>query len=134
MSAVAESMQYLRGHAVTDDDFLRAGGRAKALVALRVDAALDLVDLDNPAELTARRLRPSRVATMRRPVTQQIAASIFEEGAGGLRWWSTLEADWVNVTLFHERALAHVSIAAPPRKLSTGMSEVREAAAFLGIR
>ncbi len=134
VSAVAEAIQYLRGHALTDADFLRAEGRAKALVALRVDAALDLVDLDNPAELAARRLRPSRVATMRRPVTQQIAASIFDEGAGGLVWWSTLEAEWANVTLFHERALARVSIAAPPRKLSTGLSEVREAAAFLGIR
>ena len=71
---------------------------------------------------------------MRRSVTQRIAASVFEEGAGGLLWWSTLEAEWANVTLFHERALPHVSIAAPPRTLTTGMPEVRQAAAFLGIR
>lgn len=134
ISAVSESIQYLRGHVLTDDDFLRAGGRAKALVTLRVDAALDLVDLDDPSELAARRLRPSRVATMRRPVTQRLAASIFEEGAGGLVWWSTLEAEWANVTLFHERALPHVSIAVAPRRLSTEMSEVQQAAAFLGIR
>ncbi len=134
VSAVAESIQYLRGQVLTDDDFLRAGGSAKALVTLQVNDALDLVDLDDPSELAARRLRPSRVATMRRPVTQRVAASIFDEGAGGLLWWSTLDAEWANVTLFHERALPHVSIAAPPRKLSTGMVEVRQAAAFLGIR
>jgi RES domain-containing protein len=134
VSAVAESLQYLRGHVLTDDDFLRAGGSTKALVTLRVDAALELVDLDDPSELAARRLRPSRVATLRRPVTQRVAASIFEEGAGGLLWWSTLETEWANVTLFHERALRHVSIAGKLRTLSTGMSEVRQAAAFLGIR
>jgi hypothetical protein len=133
VSAVAETIQYLRGHALDDGDFLRAGGRAKALVTLQVDAALPLVDLDDPSQLAARHLRPSRVATMRRAVTQQIAAALFEEGAGGLLWWSTLEAEWANVTLFHERALPHVSIAAPPRALTTGMPEVRQAAAFLGI-
>jgi hypothetical protein len=134
VSAVAESIQYLRGHVLSDDDFRRAAGRAKALVALRVDPALALVDLDDPPELATRRLRPSRVATMRRPVTQQVAASIFKEGAGGLMWWSVLEAEWANVTLFHERALPHVSIAVPPRGLSTAMPEVQQAAAFLGIR
>jgi len=134
VSAVAESIQYLRGQALTDADFLRVGGTAKALVTLRADAALTLVDLDDPSELASRRLRPSRVATMRRQTTQRIAASIFEEGATGLLWWSTLEAEWANVTLFHERALPHVSIAAPPRKLSLAMAEVRQAAAFLGIR
>jgi hypothetical protein len=134
LSAIAESIQYLRGHVLTDDDFLRAEGRRKALVTLRADAALNLVDLDDPAGLGVRRFRPSQVATRRRAVTQRIAASIFEEGAAGLRWWSVLEAEWINVTLFFERALPHVSIADPPRRLSVGMPEVRAAADHLGIQ
>ncbi|MBI3493113.1 MAG: RES family NAD+ phosphorylase [Acidobacteria bacterium] len=134
VSAIAECIQYLRGHVLRDGDFVRANGRTKALVMLRLDDALPIVDLDDPAALVRRRLRPSQVATLRRAVTQRIAASVFREGAGGLSWWSTLDAEWTNVTLFHERALPHIVIAAPPRMLSTRLAEVREAAAHLGVQ
>lgn len=134
VSAVAECIQFLRGHALTDADFSRVDGTTKAIVGLRVDDALDVVNLDEPSELVTRRLRPSQVATMRRTVTQAIAASVFEEGADGLAWWSTLESEWTNVTLFHERALPHVSLEAPPRRLSLRLLEVQQAARHLGIR
>lgn len=133
ISAVAESVQYFRGQLLTDDDFLRVGGTAKAIVGLRLEVGLHVVDLDDPAELAARRWRPSRIATRRRNATQALAVSIFNEGAGGLLWWSILEADWINVTLFQERALPFVSVVLPPRKLSTALPEVREAAEQLGI-
>lgn len=134
VSAVAESIQYLRGHVLSDEDFHRAGGFTKALVGFSLDDDLPLVDLDEPSQLVSRGIRPSQVATMRRSVTQRIAAAIFEEGAGGLLWWSTLEAEWTNVMLFYERALPAVSIAAPPRRLSTRLTEVQQAAQQLGIR
>jgi hypothetical protein len=133
VSAVAESIQHFRGQLLVDDDFRRAGRLTKALVALRLGPGVRIVDLDDPAELTARGWRPSQVATRRRPVTQQLAATLFDEGAGGLAWWSVLDADWINVTLFHERALPFASIAAAPRPLSIEMSEVREAAERLGV-
>jgi hypothetical protein len=134
VSAVAESIQYFRGRLLTDEQFRRSGDVRKALVGLRLADDLLFVDLDDPQELMARRIRPSRVATSRRPVTQRLAADIFEEGAAGLLWWSTLDAEWTNVTLFHERVLPHVTIVAPPRKLSTEMLEVQEAADHLAIR
>ena len=118
VSAIAECIQSLRGHVLADADFQRVGGITKAIVGLRLDEGLEIVDLDDPSELAARRIRPSQVATLRRQVTQTIAASLFEEGAVGLAWWSTLEAEWTNVTLFHERALPHVLVSAPPRALS----------------
>jgi hypothetical protein len=134
VSAVAECIQYLRGHVLSDADFGRVGGTTKAIVSLRVDDALDIVNLDDPSQLVSRRLRPSQVATMRRTVTQKIAASVFEEGAAGLEWWSTLEAEWSNVTLFYERALRHVVLETPPRRLSVRLPEVQQAAHHLGIR
>jgi hypothetical protein len=134
VSAVAESIQYLRGHDLSDDDFRRHGGRIKALVGLRLHEASDVVDLDDPSQLAMRQLRPSQVATMRRAVTQRLAASIFGEGAAGMMWWSTLEAEWTNVTLFHERALPSVAIVQPPRALTTRLPEVQEAALHLGIQ
>lgn len=134
VSAIAESIQYLRGHVLTDRDFTRVGGTTKALVGLRLDPSLRLVDLDNASELVARGLRPSQVATTRRIVTQAIAASVFKEGADGMLWWSTLDAEWTNLTLFYERALPHVAIALPPRSLSTELPEVQLAAQHLGLR
>jgi hypothetical protein len=66
-------------------------------------------------------------------VTQRVAVSIFDEGAGGLLWWSTLEAKWANVTLFYERALPYVSLMGPPRRLAIRLREVQQAADLLGI-
>jgi hypothetical protein len=105
----------------------------KAMVELVAADELALVDLDDARELLKRRLRPSQVATLRRAVTQRIAATVFDEGASGLEWWSTLEAEWRNVTLFHERALPRVAVAAAPRALSVRLPVVREAAERLGI-
>jgi len=134
VSAIAESIQFLRGQVLTNRDFIRAGGTTKALVRVRLDDSLKLIDLDRASELAARGLRPSQVATMRRPTTQRIAASIFTEGADGILWWSTLEAEWTNVTLFHERALPHVALVSRPRRLSTDLPEVQQAAEHLGVR
>jgi hypothetical protein len=134
VSAIAECIQYLRGHVLSDADFARVGGTTKAIVDLSVDDGVDIVNLDDPLQLVRRRLRPSQVATMRRSVTQKIAASVFDEGPAGIEWWSTLEAEWSNVTLFHERALSHVAIESPPRRLSVRLPEVQQAAQYLAIR
>lgn len=134
VSAVAEAVQYLRGHVLTNEDFSRAGGLTKALVGFRIEIELPLIDLDDPSELARRRIRPSQVATRRRATTQRLAAALFDEGAAGMLWWSALEAEWTNVTLFHERVLPHVSVATPPQRLSIAMPEVREAAEHLGIQ
>ena len=134
VSAIAESIQSLRGHFLSDSDFLRIGGTTRSFVTLRLNESLRLVDLDDPSELVVRRIRPSQVATLRRAVTQAVATSVFEEGADGLQWWSTLEADWTNVTLFYERALPLASIVGPPKKLSIRLPEVQEGAERLGIR
>ena len=133
-SAVAESIRFLRGHFLRDRHFASVGGTVRALVAFSLDDRLDLVDLDDSLELAARRLRPSQVATGRRTVTQQIARSIFDEGAAGFLWWSTLEGEWTNATLFHERALPHISIVARPKRLSIRLPEVKEAAERIGIQ
>jgi len=83
--------------------------------------------------LGSRRLRPSRIATLRRATTQRIAAAVFRDGAAGLSWWSTLDAEWTNVTLFRERVIRSITIAGPPRYLSTADADLREAADRLGV-
>src|SRR3954453_4250030 len=69
---------------------------------------MQLVDLDEPAVLRRERLRPSRVATRDRAVTQPQALALHEKHgeAAGLRWWSTFESQWLNLTLFDRAASA----------------------------
>ena len=52
-------------------------------------------------------------------------------GAAGLRWWSTLEASWINVTLFDRAAARSRRAGCGP--LSTRDDDVRAAARFLGL-
>jgi hypothetical protein len=51
------------------------------------------------------------VATRRREVTQPQALALWERHvtAVGIRWWSTFEALWANVTLF-DRALPSLAV------------------------
>ena len=92
------------------------------------------MDLDDPRELQRRSLHPSEVATRARPVTQRQAAAIFDSPSepAGIRWWSTLESSFLDVTLF-DRALPEVEIVGV-RALDLGDDVVRESADFLGFR
>ena len=87
-----------------------------------------------PRELARRRLRPSRVATGDRTVTQRVAVDLFEEGIPGFAWWSTIEASWSNVTLFAERAVPSLRVDGDPEPLTLRSPSVREAADAVGIR
>jgi hypothetical protein len=112
---------------------LRAG-LPLAIGELELSDDVEVVDLDDPAALVAEGLRPSLVATRRRPVTQPMAATLFErhQDAAALLWWSTLEASWSNATVF-ERAAASLSLRST-EDLAPDHPLVREAAAFLALR
>ena len=133
VSAIAETIRPLRGQTLDDRYFTRHRVLTRAIVQLEIADGLRVVDLDNPEELMTRRIRPSQVATRNREITQGIALRIFSEGATGMSWWSTLEAEWTNVTLFYERALPHATVVGAPRRLSTRFEDVRLAAERLGI-
>jgi len=105
-AAVAEVIQAFRGRDLEADDLVAADGSPLALARLEDDALGPLTDLDEPAILVDHAWRPSAVASRSRAVTQPMAARLFDDGAAGLSWWSTLDAAWTNVTLFAERAIA----------------------------
>jgi hypothetical protein len=83
--------------------------------------------------LVGRGLRPSLVATRARTVTQAYAARLFDEDpeAVGLRWWSTLEASLINLTLF-DRAEPQLSLD-DVEQLTVVHPAVVEAAELLGL-
>jgi hypothetical protein len=132
VSSVVERLQGLRTTRVEESD-LRSRGRPMALAALELDDESELVDLDDPHVLIREELRPSQVATNDRSLTQAQAAELFRgnENAVGLRWWSTFESLWANVTLF-DRAEPALTVAdVHPLELRDDV--VREAAEFLGL-
>ena len=133
VSAVVEQLARFRSQRLIDSMLLRRG-LPLALAELELADDGRLVDLDDPAVLTKRRLRPSRVATRRRELTQALARQIYTGAPSpiGLLWWSTYEATWVNVTLF-DRGRSRVKLG-EVRVLSPGDPAVIEAADLLGLR
>lgn len=132
-SAVAERLQAFRGRSIGDEAFRRADGTRLALVGIDEGALAGVADLDDPTELSARRLRPSHVASRHRKVTQRIAAEAFGGGATGLSWWSVLDSDWINVTLFAERCRSVLSVATEPEPLRGEHPAVTTAAQAIGV-
>jgi hypothetical protein len=92
-----------------------------------------LVELDDPQVLVAIGRRPSEVATGHRPITQALALARFQAGAVGLSWWSILEAEWTNVTLFDVRLPVGGLPVHGVTPLTTSHSSVIAAADRLGI-
>ena len=133
LSAIVEQLARFRGQRLTPA-LLRRRGLPLALAELHLAADETLVDLDDPAVLRRLRLRPSQVATRRREVTQPQALTLFERhpDAAGVRWWSTYESLWVNVTLF-DRAIPRVRVEAI-RPLTVDDEAVGEAADFFALR
>jgi hypothetical protein len=132
VSPVAERLRNLLGRSVTDQDLVREGARL-SLVAIDDRALERLIDLDDPRNLLTRGLRPSRVATRNREDTQPIALALYREGVDGFEWWSTIEASWINVTLFEDRVTDRLTLAGEPEPLTLDHPAVREAAEAVGV-
>lgn len=133
VSAVAEALSPFRGRGALTPAMLERAGRRLSLVALDLREPDGLLDLDEPATLSAEDLRPSGVATRVRASTQGYALRLFESHgrAMGLRWWSTIEASWINVTLF-DRARRRLRVRSV-ELLSADHEAVRDAAGELGL-
>ncbi|MGH2675666.1 MAG: RES family NAD+ phosphorylase [Actinomycetota bacterium] len=131
-SPIAELLREYLGRPVEATRLLREGSPV-ALATIDDDPIRHVLDLDQPANLVARDLRPSGVATRLRRPTQRLALRLYEEGVDGFEWWSTIEASWINVTLFADRAAARLSVAAEPEPITLDHPAVREAAEAVGV-
>lgn len=133
VSCVVEQLARFRGQRLSPP-LLRRRRLPLALAELELAEDAELVDLDDPAVLHREQLRPSQVATRHRDRTQPQARRLYEGhgDAAGLRWWSSYEALWMNVTLF-DRAAARLRVASV-RALSVTDPAVVDAAEFFGLR
>jgi hypothetical protein len=132
-SAVAEILAPFRNTGDLDDSLLVRSGRRLGLAELELAEGSAVVDLDEPTVLSAEGLHPSTVATGQRRRSQAYAVALFDRHpeAAGLRWWSSLESSWLNVTLF-DRAIGAVSVCGV-RALTADEDVVQEAALHLGL-
>jgi RES domain len=133
VAAIAEALAPFRGTGDLGPELLARMGRPLALAELELADDATLVDLDDPGVLATEALRPSVVATSRRQPTQAYAVRLFDAHphSAGLRWWSTLEASWINVTLFDRAARSLRARSVEP--LAVTDDSVRAAARFLGL-
>ena len=133
LSTVVEQLARFRGQRLLPS-MLRRRGLPLAVADLELDENAGIVDLDDPAVLRRERLRPSQVATRDRSVTQAQALALHERHveAAGLQWWSTYEAQWMNVTLF-DRAASQLRVRGV-RALTLEDPAVLEAAEVFGLR
>lgn len=113
---------------------LEVRGLPLALATIELGPQARLIDLDEPRVLAREGLRPSLVATRAREITQPQALAVWRRHrhAAGIRWWSTFESLWANVTLFHRaaRSLRVLDV----RELALDDPAVAEAAELLGMR
>jgi hypothetical protein len=133
VSCVVEQLAAFRGRPLVPS-ILRRRNLPLALAEIELRADGDVIDLDDPVLLRRERLRPSRVATRHRSVTQPQALELYRRypAAAGLRWWSIWEALWANVTLFDRAASAlHLRNV---RQLLVDDPAVLEAAEVFGLR
>jgi hypothetical protein len=132
VSPVVEQLARFRGQRLAAS-LLTRRGLPLALADLELTGDTELVDLDDPGVLRRDRLKPSLVATRHRDITQSHARALYERhaAAAGLRWWSTYEALWINVTLF-DRSAPQLRVGAV-RTLVLDDPVVEEAASFLGL-
>jgi hypothetical protein len=133
VSCVVEQLARFRGQRLTPS-LLRRRELPLALAELELDDLAALLDLDEPAVLKRERLHPSLVATRHRDVTQPQARTLYEghPETVGLRWWSTYESLWANVTLF-DRSAPHLRLR-EVRILTLDDPAVLEAADFFALR
>jgi hypothetical protein len=133
LSCVVEQLARFRGQKLLPSLLVRRG-LPLALAELELAQDAKLLDLDDPSVLRRERLRPSRVATRAREVTQPQARALYDghPDAAGLRWWSTFESQWLNVTVF-DRAGSALRLASV-RVLDVADEEIVAAANLLGLR
>jgi hypothetical protein len=133
VSAIVEQLARFRGQRLSPA-LLRRRGLPLAIAELELTDRARLIDLGDPAVLTRENLRPSRVATRDRSITQQQALRLYRRHgrAAGVRWWSTYESLWTHVTLF-DRGARQLRLRAV-RALTVDDRAVLEAAEHFAMR
>lgn len=103
-------------------------GRRLSLIEYEAVQSLAVLDLDEPSALLKRGLRPSKVVTPDRAITQRWARAIHAERVwDGIRWWSYWDPRWSSFGLWTTSKLTVATVT----PLSRDQAAVLEATARL---
>ena len=130
---VAEALARFQNAGPLTPGSLRRNGLALALARLELPDEAEVIDLDSPRVLGREKLRPSQIATRERARTQADASALYARhpDAVALRWWSTLESSWLNLTIFG-RGRLRIRLR-EVRAIQLGDPAVAEAAEILAL-
>ena len=132
--AVGEILQPWRGQRI-GVPHLRGAGYPLAIVRVTMAPEVEsgLVDLCDSGVLRDGDIAPDRTASRYRENTQPLARQAWDNGAGGLRWWSSFWGDWHTTVLFTARTGNLIEFC-EPIILTLADPAVMCAADLMGIR
>lgn len=134
LSVFAEHIQGFRGTALRAEDLDRPDGLVNAVAQFRLEDESNLLNLDDPHVLSRYQIRPSQVMTRHRPTTRDLSQRLYNTGASGFLWPSSLESSWINASLYFQRVQSSLSLSSEIRPVSVEIPEFRAAAEVLGIK
>lgn len=132
ISAIAEVIRDFRGKTIENED-LTLYGKRLSLATFELSQQVTLVDLCDKDQLAQIQVDPVQIATKDRTMSQRLARQLYAQGVPGFLWWSSLEAQWTNASLFESRTLAFLTIMDPVIPLAVDHPDFIEAARALGV-
>lgn len=132
VSAIAESIKRFRNQKLCNEDLKRRDGSYMALAKFELINPI-LVDLRDAHQIIKINTSPVNIATHDRETTQKLSELIYQKGADGFLWWSTIEAKWSNLSLYCSRIEPKLKLAEPIKALDTGSPGFKAAAYYLNI-
>jgi hypothetical protein len=134
--AVGEILQrYRNQEEPLDDADLILWGHRLALVSVNLESTVwtEIADLCDPETLVADGIRPDSTAARIRATSQGVAATVFDAGRAGLRWWSAFFGEWHTLVLFVDRLAPGALSYGTPEPLHLTTAHLTEAVRLLDI-
>lgn len=132
LSTLVEKFDKFKNQHIDLDDLRKKNGSRLALVKFQIKGE-NLVDMRLPESQLQLKLTSAVMESRERKITQPIAKRIYDTGADGLIWNSSIESQWSNASLFHSRVKAKLELVEEVIVLDLENPYVREAADYWNI-
>lgn len=133
ISAISEALHPYINLKITDKIFHFKNGLVQSIARISLVNA-KLIDLTKAKDLLKLNISPQDVATLDRRTTRKISYNIYNLGVDGFKWYSALETQWTNLTLYESRIKNKLKLKRENIKpLSLNLAEVQQACKHLGV-
>ncbi len=134
-SAIAEQLYDFMNIKINDSIFNLSNGWTQALAEIEIKGTIKLADLNDSKLLVKYDIKPSEVVTSDIERTQQLAEFFHRKKYDGIKWFSSIESSWTNVSLFASRTHSILKKSVKEiTPLSIRMQLVRETCDFIKVK